>query len=243
MPVTHVSLETGIVSPFRTTDTEGRSAVGTVSTTAERSCAPRLRADASRNRERIVAAAREAFVEYGADVTLDQIARRAGVGNATIYRHFTDRSELIRQVTLEVIDRIVELAESALAETPDAFEALQRFVHGAADERIGALCPIMSDGYELIAAELAEKRVRVERALEDIVDRARSSGLLRPDVTAGDILIAMSQLTRPLPGTACLHLDRFADRYLQLFLDGLRAPGHSTLPGAAATFKDLQRHG
>jgi AcrR family transcriptional regulator len=215
--------------------------VGTVGTTAERSGAAGLRADASRNRERIMAAAREAFVEHGAEVTLDQIARRAGVGNATVYRHFADRSELIRQVTLEVMNRIVELAESALADTPDPFEALQRFVHGAAGERITALCPMLSDGCEPIAAELAEKRVRLERALEDIMDRARSTGLLRPDVTAGDVLIALPQLTRPLPGTACLNLDRFMDRHLQLFLDGLRAPARSTLPGTAATFEDLRR--
>jgi AcrR family transcriptional regulator len=215
--------------------------VGTVGTIAERSGAAGLRADASRNRERIVAAAREAFVEYGAEVTLDQIARRAGVGNATVYRHFADRSELIRQVTLEVMNRIVELAESALAEAPDPFEALQRFVHGAAGERIAALCPMLSDGCESIAAELAEKRARLERALADIMDRAQSSGLVRPDVTAGDVLIALPQLTRPLPGTACLNLDRFVDRHLQLFLDGLRAPARSTLPGTAATFEDLRR--
>ena len=188
-----------------------------------------------------MAAAREEFVKYGAEVTFDQVARRAGVGNATIYRHFVDRSELIRQVTLEVMDRIVELAESALAEAPDAFEALQRFVHGAADERMGALCPILSDGCAMIAAELAEKRVRLERVLEDIVDRARSAGLLRPDVTAADIVIALQQLTRPLPGTADLNLERFVDRHLQLFLDGLRAPGRSPLAGTAATFEDLQR--
>jgi AcrR family transcriptional regulator len=189
-----------------------------------------------------VAAAREAFVEYGAEVTLDQIARRAGVGNATIYRHFVDRSELIRQVTLEVMDRIVELAETALAEEPDAFEALRRFVHGAAGERIGALCPILSDGCESIAAELAEKRARLQRAVEDIMERARDSGLLRPDVGAGDIMIALPQLTRPLPGTACLNLDRFVGRHLQLLLDGLRAPARSTLPGTPATFEDLQHH-
>jgi AcrR family transcriptional regulator len=216
--------------------------VDTVSTTAECGRVPRLRADASRNRERIVAAAREAFVEHGAEVTFDQIARRAGVGNATMYRHFTDRSELIRQVMLEVMDRVVELAESALAQAPDAFEALQRFVHGAADERIGALCPMLSDDDELIAAELAEKRIRLHRALEDIMDKARGAGLLRPDVTPGDILIVLPRLTRPLPGTACRNLDRFVDRHLQLFLDGMRAPGHSALPGTAATFQDLQRH-
>lgn len=220
--------------------TEGSAAITTVSTTAERSRVPQLRADASRNRERIMATAREALVEHGAEVTLDQIARQAGVGNATIYRHFADRSELIRQVALEVMDRIVELAESALAKEPDAFEALRRFVHGAAEERMGALCPVLFEGYELIAAELAEKRVRVERAMEDIVHRARSSGLLRADVSAGDILLALPHITRPLPGTAGLNLDRFVDRHLQIFLDGLRAPGRSTLPGTAATYEDLQ---
>ena len=212
-----------------------------MSTTTERGRVPRLRADASRNRERIVAAAREAFVESGAEVTLDQIARRAGVGNATIYRHFTDRSDLIHQVTLEVMNRVVTLAETALSEARDPFEALQRFVHGAARERIGALCPILSDGCELIAADLLEKRIRLHEVMQDIMDRARRSGLLRPDVAPGDLMIALTQLTRPLPGSTDLHLERFVDRHLQIFLDGLRVPGHSPLPGTPATFEDFQR--
>jgi hypothetical protein len=78
--------------------------------------------------------------------------------------------------------------------------------------------------------------------VEDIMERARDSGLLRPDVGAGDIMIALPQLTRPLPGTACLNLDRFVGRHLQLLLDGLRAPARSTLPGTPATFEDLQHH-
>ncbi|GII34437.1 TetR/AcrR family transcriptional regulator [Planotetraspora mira] len=214
--------------------------MGAASTTVERSGAPRLRADASRNRERIVAAAREAFVEFGADVTLDEIARRAGVGNATIYRHFADRTELIRQVTLEVMNRIVKLAESALTDEPDAFEALRRFVHGAADERIGALCPILSDVCPPMPTEFTDKRDRLEQAVQSIMDRARDAGVLRPDVGPGDVLIALPQLTRPLPGTGCLNLGRFIDRHLELFLDGLRAPARSPLPGAAATFEDLR---
>ncbi|MFC7384209.1 TetR/AcrR family transcriptional regulator [Sphaerisporangium rhizosphaerae] len=215
--------------------------MGAVSTTAARSHVQRLRADASRNRERIVAAAREAFVEYGAEVTLDQIARRAGVGNATIYRHFADRPELIRQVTLEVMNRIVKLAETALAEEPDAFAALRRFVHGATEERIGALCPILSADCERIASALTVERARLERAVEAIVERGRDAGLLRPDVTPADILIALSQLTRPLPGSRRLNLDRFVGRHLELFLDGLRTPARSPLPGAGATFDDLKR--
>jgi AcrR family transcriptional regulator len=91
----------------------------------------RLRADATRNRERIVSAAREAIVEFGPDVAMDEVARRAGVGNATLYRHFTDRTELIRQVTLSVMGGTAQRAEDALAEEPDAFSALCRFVFEA----------------------------------------------------------------------------------------------------------------
>jgi AcrR family transcriptional regulator len=212
------------------------------STTAERSHAPRLRADASRNRERIVAAAREVFVEDGAEASIDEIARRAGVGNATVYRHFADRRELIRQVTLEVMDRILGRAETALVEAPDAYEALRRFVHGAADERIGALCPLLSAaGGSKAAAEFAEKRGRLEAVLEDMMERGRRDGLLRPDAGVGDIMVALAQLTRPLPGTACLAIDRFAHRHLELFLDGLGAPARSELQGNAATFEDLRR--
>ena len=69
--------------------------------------APRPRADALRNRERIVTAAREMFVEHGPDVPLDDIARRAGVGNATVYRNFPDRDALVREVVCSVMDRTV----------------------------------------------------------------------------------------------------------------------------------------
>jgi AcrR family transcriptional regulator len=205
---------------------------------------PRLRADASRNRARIVAAAREAFVEHGAEAPIDDIARRAGVGNATVYRHFTDRRDLVRQVTLEVINRIVDHAEKALRgeSDADAFEALRRFTHEAANERIGALCPMLSHVYDMMSdPELEERRVRLEAALDGTMERARRSGLLRPDVRAGDILVALTQLTRPLPGSECLDIDRFVHRHLQLYLDGLRAPAPSELPGDAATFADFQR--
>lgn len=212
-----------------------------VRTITKRGAAPRMRADASRNRERIVAAAREAFVEYGAEVTLDQIARRAGVGNATMYRHFADRAELNRQVVLEVLDRVVDLAESAPAD-PDPFQALRRFVHGAAAERVGALCTTLSGDWKPIAGELEVRRTRLEQAVQALMDRACTAGLLRADVAPGDIMIALSQLTRPLPGTGCLALGRFAERHLDIFLDGLRAPARSVLPGPGATFEDLRPH-
>nr|WP_202457553.1 MULTISPECIES: TetR/AcrR family transcriptional regulator [unclassified Streptomyces] len=199
-----------------------------------------------RNRERIVAAAREMFVEYGPDVPFDEVARRAGVGNATVYRHFVDRAELVRQVVLYVTDRVAAHAEQGIATAnadPSAsFGALRTFVHAAAEERIGAMCPMLSADFDPFHPDLLDSRERLEQSIEGLMERAREAGQLRTDIAVGDLMVALSQLTRPLPGTACPSMDRFIHRHLQLFLDGLMAPARSELPGAAATLEDLRQH-
>ena len=203
--------------------------------------ASRPRADALRNRERIVTAARELFVEFGPDVPLDDIARRAGVGNATVYRNFPDRDALVREVVCSVMDRTVAAAERALAQTGDAFEALERFVHTAADERISALCPMIQTTFDKHHPDLEAARERSEQLIRKVMDRARAAGQLRPDVEVGDLMVAVAQLSRPPAGTGCASADRFVHRHLQLFLDGLRAPARSVLPGTAMTMEDLRQ--
>ncbi|WP_330339440.1 TetR/AcrR family transcriptional regulator [Streptomyces sp. NBC_00557] len=200
----------------------------------------RPRADAVRNRERIVTAAREMFVEHGPDVPLDEIARRAGVGNATVYRNFPDRDALVREVVCSVMDRTAEAAEVALAETGDAFSALEHFVHTAADERISALCPMISSTFDQHHPDLEAARRRVEQLVEEVMRRAVAAGQLRTDVGVGDLLIAVAQLSRPPAGTDCLRGDRFVHRHLQIFLDGLRASARSALPGRAVTVQELR---
>ncbi|GHF09929.1 MULTISPECIES: TetR/AcrR family transcriptional regulator [Streptomyces] len=202
---------------------------------------PRLRADALRNRERIISAAREALVEHGAESSLDEIARRAGVGNATLYRHFADRRELIHHVTLSVMARLADRAEVARAEEPDAFLALRRFVHAAADERIGALCPLLAEGVDKSHVEHIAARERLDQGIEALMAAARAAGQLRADISVGDLMVAITQLTRPLPGTGCMNFDQFVHRHLQIFLDGLMAPARSQLPGAAVTLEDLRQ--
>lgn len=206
----------------------------------------RPRADALRNRERIVDAAREMFVEHGADVPFDEVARRAGVGNATVYRHFADRAELVRQVVLTVTGRVADLAEQGIttadADEGAAFGALRTFVHAAADERIGAMCPILAPDFDLYHPDLLDARERLEQSIEGLMERARAAGQLRTDIAVGDLMVALSQLTRPLPGTACMGMDSFIHRHLQLFLDGLMTPARSELPGAAATLEDLRQN-
>ncbi|MFJ4621504.1 TetR/AcrR family transcriptional regulator [Streptomyces sp. NPDC088812] len=201
----------------------------------------RPRADALRNRERIVNAAREMFVELGPDVPLDDIARRAGVGNATVYRNFPDRDALVREVVCSVMDRTAEAARQALAQTGDAFSALERFVHVAADERVGALCPMVASAFDENHPDLVAARLRAEHLVDEVMERARQAGQLRDDVGIGDLMVAVAQLSRPPAGTGCLSADRFVHRHLQLFLDGLRAPARSALPGAAVTMEDLRK--
>lgn len=201
----------------------------------------RMRADASRNRERIVIAAREALVEFGPDIALDDIARRAGVGNATLYRNFADRRELFRTITLSVLDRAAECGEIALVEESDAFAALERFAHEVADERIGAQCTLLSGVFDPDDPELIAARGHLTKVVKTLMERAQASGQLREDIDVGDLMITVSQLTRPLPGTACIDIDQFVHRHLQLFLDGLRAPARSELPGYAAKLEDLRK--
>ncbi|WP_338897738.1 TetR/AcrR family transcriptional regulator [Streptomyces sp. TG1A-60] len=203
--------------------------------------APRPRADALRNRERIVTAAREMFVEFGPEVPLDEIARRAGVGNATLYRNFPDRDALVREVVCSVMDRTVLAAEAALTETGDAFEALSRFVHTSADERVSALCPMIQSTFDRYHPDLEAARERLEEQVERIMRRAREAGRLRADVGVGDLMIAVSQLSRPPAGALCAGVDPFVHRHLQLFLDGLRAPAASELPGTPVTVAELRR--
>lgn len=194
---------------------------------------PGTRADALRNRERIVAAAREIFLEFGPDAPLDEIARRAGIGNATLYRHFADRGALVHGVLLSVMGRTTDHAEVAAAEEPDPFTALCRFAHAAVDERFGSLCGVVFGQADHRAPEVNAERLRFEGAVEALMERARQAGQLRDDVTVRDLVVALSQLTRPLPGANCPDADADTHRHLGLFLDGLRLTAGR--PGPAAT--------
>jgi AcrR family transcriptional regulator len=187
--------------------------------------APRTRADALRNRERIVAAARDMFVTYGPDAPLDEIARRAGIGNATLYRHFADRRALVHAVLLSVVTRTADRAETetaVVAAGGDPCDALGRFAHAAVDDNIGAMCGLLVNGDDSSSAEIGAQIARLETALDTLMERARRDGRLRPDVTLNDLMVAISRLTRPLPGIDCTGSD--LHRHLQLFLDGLRTP-------------------
>jgi AcrR family transcriptional regulator len=204
----------------------------------------RMRADALRNRRRLLDAARDAVIELGAGAPLDEIARRAGVGIGTLYRRFPDRRALLREVALDLLHRSAHEGSTALASEPDAFAALARYMHRALDLRIAAAMPAlvgqlqMEQDDELVAARNASVG-----PLDRIIAAAHADGTLRRDVASGDIGLLLVRLTRPLPGPfpPAVH-QGLAHRHLDLVLAGLREPNQpaAALPDPTMTFADLR---
>jgi AcrR family transcriptional regulator len=202
-----------------------------------------MRADARRNRERILAAARDILVDQGPDAPLDAIAAAAEVGIGTLYRRFPDRRALVRALVLDVLGRAAEEARLALDEEPDAFRALARYLHRALDLRISAVMPALLDHMPPDDEEITAIRARAWGLFQQLVDRAHAAGSLRPDVMFADVGLLLVRLARPVPGPIPRDLDnRLAHRHLELLLDGLRADRAgpaSPLPGPALTLADL----
>jgi AcrR family transcriptional regulator len=203
-------------------------------TTSPSEPAPRpLRSDAQRNRERILAAAREVFAERGVEATLDDIAHHAGVGVGTVYRRFADKDELIDALFHERIEEIVALAEEAAA-VDDAWAGLVRFFeHGLelhAEDR--GLREVAFDGRRG-GERTAHARARIAPILTGLLERARADGQVRADVDLSDLPLVQLMLFGLIDATHDLAPDLWR-RYLALLLDGLRArpAGEQTpLPG------------
>ncbi len=195
-----------------------------------------LRADAERNRERILAAARELFTERGLHVSLDEVAERAGLGVGTVYRRFASRGELIDAVFEAQLDQIVAEADAAMA-IEEPWEALERLVTGIAeraarDRAFKELVLGSPDGRALVARIRDEMRPRAEA----IVGRAQAAGVLRPDFAASDLPI----LQLMIGAVADVGGETLWRRCLALLLDGLRPGSQRPLPGPPLEFDALE---
>ncbi len=203
-----------------------------------------LRADARDNRRRILEAARDAFTERGPGAPLDEIARRAGIGIATLYRRFPDRKALMLEVVRDAIEQTVTEARLAVSEEPDPFRALARYMHRVIDARTAAVIPALLGAVRLDDEQLRQARETGPVAVQALVDAAQQAGILRPDVTAADIGLLIVRLSRPLPGGLAAGIDSgLSHRHLDLVLDGLRATARqpAQLSGPALTMSDLRR--
>jgi AcrR family transcriptional regulator len=180
-----------------------------------------LRRDAERNRQRILEAAGDAFAEQGLSVTLDEIARRAGVGVGTVYRRFPDKEQLIDALFEEQMTRFVEVADACL-EDADPWDGLLRFFdqacHTHASDR----------GFKEVALSGARGLERVARARElmfplvsRLVRRAQEQGMLRADLEPTDIPLLQLMLGELSECTRDVDPDVWR-RYLGIVMDGLR---------------------
>ncbi|GAA2343525.1 helix-turn-helix domain-containing protein [Dactylosporangium salmoneum] len=146
-----------------------------------------MRADAVRNRQRILAAARAAFAEEGPAVSLDDVARRAGVGPGTVHRHFPTKDALFAAV---IADRLQELTTLAgeLAGAPDAGEAFYAFFHRLAAEAAQnlALSAALTETTRL-GEPIHEAGAALESAIATLLTRAQSAGAVRPDLTTTEL--------------------------------------------------------
>ena len=202
-----------------------------------------MRADARNNRDRLLAAAREVFVEKGAAAPLDEIARRAGTGIATLYRRFPDRQALMRAVVMDALQQTADEARRAADEESDAFAALGRYMHRVLDIRTAAVIPALMDQISLEDEEMTQARTAGSQPLQDIVDAAHRAGSLRRDVTFGDIGLLIVRMSRPLPGPFARGVnDGLGHTHLDIVLNGLRpnAAHRAKLAGPALSLGELQ---
>jgi AcrR family transcriptional regulator len=188
-----------------------------------------LRADAARNRARLLAAAKDVFAERGLDATMDEVARRAGVGVGTAYRRFRNRDDLIGALFEERLDEFMANLDAALADD-DPWRGFSGFIERSMEMQAE------DRGFKELLLQSAQgrERLRLFRAhirplVTELMRRARDAGELRADAVADDVLI-VSLMTGVVADFAVVVEPQLWRRALGILLDGLRADGASTLP-------------
>jgi AcrR family transcriptional regulator len=187
-----------------------------------------LRADARRNREAVIVAAKRLFADQGVDAQMPDVAKAAKVGVGTVNRHFPTKDDLIAALVVERFERLAQKAGECL-EMADAWEGVAEFIRFSAqlqaDDR--GLCEVIGSRAEVSAG--AANAVGLPELCERLVKRAQRSGELRRDLAWEDIpMIAcgLGQITQVTAGPAAGRWPRL----VEIILDGLRAPGGGKLP-------------
>ncbi|ADG99430.1 transcriptional regulator, TetR family [Segniliparus rotundus DSM 44985] len=178
-----------------------------------------LRADAAQNRARLLSVAYEAFAELGIGAPVDEIARRAGVGAGTVYRHFPTKEQLFLAVVMDRVDHILARAEEVLRTEP-AGEAFFTFFTEVIDQ--AAVDHGLSDALESSGVELPEVEDRFRGVSKELVERAQRAGTLRADLVPDDVKFLLK---------ACFAAQRYLEDQSRaafltsVVLDGMRTCG------------------
>src|SRR3954454_18509058 len=188
-----------------------------------------LRKDAAQNRERLLAAAAELFAERAVAATLKDTARHAGVGVATAYRRFANKEEVIDALFEERLQAVADVAEEAL-DDPDPWHGLITFLERSLEMQFGdrGLNQIMNNS-RLGDARVSEARDRIAPLIEQLVERAKHAGVIRPDLDQSDLIFIQLGLSAIMDSSRTVAPDLYR-RYLAIFLDGIRADRKESTP-------------
>jgi AcrR family transcriptional regulator len=184
-----------------------------------------LRADARRNRERIMSAARELFAREGPHAQMDEVAAQAGVGIGTVYRHFPTKEALLTAMVRERFGGFAEIARAAEA-IDDPFTALQTMMRQSAEaveHDVGFQLAMMGSN-DLDWEGIEQDKAALAEVVSRVIERAVKAGVVRADLTAEDYPMIMCGITSTMyygPGRADWR------RHLELVLQGLRPPGEA----------------
>ena len=180
-----------------------------------------MRADAQKNRERLIQAVVELVLEVGGEPARDAIAERAAVGIGTLYRHFPDQQSLLHAVVRHVLEKSISSGEALIETVPDGVEALRQYMHVALDNGIGVVNIIHP---LLDKPDWPDVRGRAAKLMRRLVEGASASGSLRGDFSQGDIVFALTCFARPLAMGLSSDVERsLAHRHLDFYIDGLCA--------------------
>jgi AcrR family transcriptional regulator len=187
------------------------------------------RADARRNRQLLLDAAASCVAEQGLSVAALDIAERAGVGVATLYRRFTTKEALIEQILLDIFAALEDAGAQAL-EHSDPWQGFEVFIRTIA--RMTVQNAGLAQALESVATpKVARGQMRIRLIVKRLTTRAQKAGVLRSDISWADVVFIPKAV---LTSSRCLGLDasvQSPDRTLTLLLDGLRTPLPSPLPG------------
>ena len=207
----------------------GTSTNETPAASAPEGGAQPLRADARRNREAVLEAARERFRTCGLECQMEDIARSAGVGVGTVYRHFQTKGDLIAALVTDRFERLAERANQALAEDDpwEAFCGLMRFA-AELQVRDRGLSEFLSLQPQLAQHEAVESGLAATTA--ELIVKAQRAGGMRADAVVEDVPTLICGLGAVTAGAAGSMPTLNWERFLAIMLDGLRAPGVNELP-------------